>query len=145
MPAESGADAAGLEPDAQALLEHAELGGAYAAADTMSYDDVIDPRDLRDALLAALCAQPRSARRRAVASTTPVAGAEVVAGRGLAAGSADAIELIGRLDAFGQDVDAEHLGQAHQCREHGIAVGGGLHEGAVELHVGDAVAPDRER
>jgi acetyl-CoA carboxylase carboxyltransferase component len=30
------------------------LGGAYAAADRMSYDDVIDPRDLRNELLAAL-------------------------------------------------------------------------------------------
>ena len=38
----------------RALLEHAELGGAYAAADRLSYDDVIDPRDLRDELLAAL-------------------------------------------------------------------------------------------
>ena len=44
MPAESGADAAGSSADAAALLEHAELGGAYSAADTMSYDDVIEPR-----------------------------------------------------------------------------------------------------
>ena len=54
MPAESGADAAGIEPDVKALLQHAELGGAYAAADRLSYDDVIDPRDLRDELRAAL-------------------------------------------------------------------------------------------
>ena len=54
MPAESGADAAGIEPDVRALLEHAELGGAYAAADRLSYDDVIDPRDLRNELLGAL-------------------------------------------------------------------------------------------
>jgi len=54
MPAEGGADAAKLEPDASALLDHAELGGAYSAADTMSYDDVVDPRELRPALLAAL-------------------------------------------------------------------------------------------
>jgi acetyl-CoA carboxylase carboxyltransferase component len=54
MPAESGADAAGIEPDVRALLEHAELGGAYAAADRLSYDDVIDPRELRNELLAAL-------------------------------------------------------------------------------------------
>ena len=54
MPAESGADAAGIEPDVAALMEHAELGGAYAAADRLSYDDVIDPRDLRNELLAAL-------------------------------------------------------------------------------------------
>lgn len=54
MPAESGADAAGIEPDVRALLEHAELGGAYASADRLSYDDVIDPRQLRNELLRAL-------------------------------------------------------------------------------------------
>ncbi len=54
MPAESGAEAAGIEPDVRALMEHAELGGAYAAADRLSYDDVIDPRELRNALLDAL-------------------------------------------------------------------------------------------
>ena len=54
MPAESGADAARLQADTRELLAHAELGGAYSAADTMSYDDVIDPRELRNALLAAL-------------------------------------------------------------------------------------------
>jgi acetyl-CoA carboxylase carboxyltransferase component len=54
MPAESGADAAGIEPDVRALMDQSELGGAYAAADRMSYDDVIDPRDLRNELLAAL-------------------------------------------------------------------------------------------
>jgi acetyl-CoA carboxylase carboxyltransferase component len=61
MPAESGADAARLEGDARELLEHAELGGAYSGADTMSYDDVIDPRELRNALLAGL--RLASARR----------------------------------------------------------------------------------
>jgi acetyl-CoA carboxylase carboxyltransferase component len=54
MPAESGADAAQLEGDTRALLANAELGGAYSGADTMSYDDVIDPRQLRNALLDAL-------------------------------------------------------------------------------------------
>ena len=54
MPAESGADAARIEGDARELLEHAELGGAYSGADTMSYDDVIDPRELRNAVLDAL-------------------------------------------------------------------------------------------
>jgi acetyl-CoA carboxylase carboxyltransferase component len=51
MPAESGADAARLEADTRELLANAELGGAYSAADTMSYDEVIDPRELRNALL----------------------------------------------------------------------------------------------
>lgn len=54
MPAESGADAARLEADTRELLAHAELGGAYSAADTMSYDEVIDPRELRNALVGAL-------------------------------------------------------------------------------------------
>jgi acetyl-CoA carboxylase carboxyltransferase component len=54
LPAESGAEAAGRAADVADLLAHAELGGAYAAADRLGYDDVIDPRDLRDELLAAL-------------------------------------------------------------------------------------------
>lgn len=66
MPAESGADAAGLEGDSRDLLEHSELGGAYSAADTMSYDAVIDPRELRNALLDAL-------RLSATRATGPVA------------------------------------------------------------------------
>ncbi len=63
MPATSGAEAAGLEADAQALLEHAELGGAYSSADTLGYDEVVQPAELRDALLDAL--RLTAARRRA--------------------------------------------------------------------------------
>ena len=48
--------------DSTALLEHGELGGAYAAADTMRYDEVVEPAELRDALLAAL--RLTAARRR---------------------------------------------------------------------------------
>jgi acetyl-CoA carboxylase carboxyltransferase component len=54
MPAESGADAARLDADERDVLAHAELGGAYSAADTMSYDEVVEPSELRDALLDAL-------------------------------------------------------------------------------------------
>ncbi len=72
MPAESGADAAGIEPDVRALLEHAELGGAYAAADRLSYDDVIDPRALRNELLGAL---GMTTARPGPATTEPGAGA----------------------------------------------------------------------
>jgi acetyl-CoA carboxylase carboxyltransferase component len=75
MPADSGADAARIEGDARAVLAHAELGGAYSAADTMSYDDVVAPADLRDRLLAGLrlararrAEPPRPAQR---AGTTP--------------------------------------------------------------------------
>ena len=38
----------------QAVFEQAELGGAYSAADTMHYDEVVEPAELRNALLAAL-------------------------------------------------------------------------------------------
>lgn len=54
MPAAGGAEAAGVDGDTKAVLEHAELGGAYAAADTMSYDEVVAPGELRSALLGAL-------------------------------------------------------------------------------------------
>jgi methylmalonyl-CoA decarboxylase subunit alpha len=54
MPATGGGAAAGVDDDAQRVLDHAELGGAYSSADTMSYDDVIEPGELRNALLAAL-------------------------------------------------------------------------------------------
>ena len=62
MPAESGADAARLEPDARAVLEHAELGGAYSSADALSYDEIVEPSELRDALLDGLALS--AARRR---------------------------------------------------------------------------------
>jgi methylmalonyl-CoA decarboxylase subunit alpha len=54
MPAAGGGAAAGVDGDAQQLLDNAEIGGAFSSADTMSYDDVIEPRELRNALLAAL-------------------------------------------------------------------------------------------
>jgi methylmalonyl-CoA decarboxylase subunit alpha len=54
MPAESGGRAAGLTADEQAAAEILQAGGPYRTAHTMGYDDVIDPRDLRDRLLAGL-------------------------------------------------------------------------------------------
>lgn len=54
MPAAGSADAARVDDDTRAVLEHAELGGAYSAADTMSYDEIVAPSQLRDALLDAL-------------------------------------------------------------------------------------------
>ncbi|HMF83375.1 MAG TPA: carboxyl transferase domain-containing protein [Acidimicrobiia bacterium] len=61
MPAAGGGAAAGVDEDTQRVLENAELGGAYSSADTMSYDEVIEPGELRNALLAAL--RLTSARR----------------------------------------------------------------------------------
>jgi acetyl-CoA carboxylase carboxyltransferase component len=54
MPAESGGRAAGLTADEQAAAEILQAGGPYRSAHTMGYDDVVDPRDLRDRLLAGL-------------------------------------------------------------------------------------------
>lgn len=61
MPADSGADAARMDADERDVLANAELGGAYSAADMMSYDEVIAPGELRNYLLAAL--RLSSARR----------------------------------------------------------------------------------
>lgn len=54
MPADSGGKAAGTDAKTQAALDTAETGGPWATADTMSYDEVIDPMDLRNMLLSAL-------------------------------------------------------------------------------------------
>ncbi len=59
MPAESGGRAAGLAADEQAAAEILQAGGPYRTAHTMGYDDVIDPRDLRNALLGGLATATR--------------------------------------------------------------------------------------
>ena len=54
MPAASGAAAAKLDAAARAKAEAEQAGGAYHIADKMGFDDVIDPRDLRNALIRGL-------------------------------------------------------------------------------------------
>jgi acetyl-CoA carboxylase carboxyltransferase component len=51
MPAASGAAAAKLDPAARAKAEAEQAGGAYQIAGKMGFDDIIDPRDLRNALI----------------------------------------------------------------------------------------------
>jgi methylmalonyl-CoA decarboxylase subunit alpha len=51
MPAGSGSTAAKLDAAARARAEADQAGGAYQIAGKMGYDDIIDPRDLRNALL----------------------------------------------------------------------------------------------
>jgi acetyl-CoA carboxylase carboxyltransferase component len=51
MPAGGGGTAASADAGTQSQLEAEEAGGPWSTADTMAYDDVIDPRDLRNALL----------------------------------------------------------------------------------------------
>jgi methylmalonyl-CoA decarboxylase subunit alpha len=54
MPAESGGRSAKLDDATQAEVAATQTGGPWPQAHGMGYDDVIDPRDLRDALLRAL-------------------------------------------------------------------------------------------
>jgi acetyl-CoA carboxylase carboxyltransferase component len=51
MPASSGADAAKLDPATRARISAEQSGGAYHMANKMAFDDVIDPRQLRNAIL----------------------------------------------------------------------------------------------
>lgn len=62
MPASSGADAAKLDAETRTRLQAEQAGGAFHLADKMGFDDVIDPRELRNALLKGLLlAEGRSA------------------------------------------------------------------------------------
>jgi len=54
MPAGSGGRAAKLDDEEQARVEAAQQAGAWRLAERFGYDDVIDPRELRNALLAGL-------------------------------------------------------------------------------------------
>jgi acetyl-CoA carboxylase carboxyltransferase component len=54
MPAAGGGTAAKLGEEAQAQADAAESAAAWKSADGLSYDELIDPRELRNALLAAL-------------------------------------------------------------------------------------------
>ena len=51
MPARGGGAAAHADAGEQAELDAAESGGPYRIADQMAFDEIIDPRDLRNALL----------------------------------------------------------------------------------------------
>jgi len=54
MPAEGGGMAAGAAAEQQAALDAAEAGGPWRIADSMGFDEIIDPREMRDALLRGL-------------------------------------------------------------------------------------------
>lgn len=54
MPASSGSDVAKLDAETRARLLAEQAGGAFHLADKIGFDDVIDPRDLRNALLKGL-------------------------------------------------------------------------------------------
>jgi acetyl-CoA carboxylase carboxyltransferase component len=54
MPAGSGGRSAKLDPATQRQVEEAQRAGPYALANRLGVDDVIDPREMRNAVLAAL-------------------------------------------------------------------------------------------
>lgn len=54
MPADSGGRSAKLDEDTQARVEAKQRSGPWGMASRLTYDDVIDPRELRNALIAGL-------------------------------------------------------------------------------------------
>lgn len=54
LPVASGADSAKLDDATRARIEAEQTGSSYHVADRMVYDDIIDPRDLRNALMRGL-------------------------------------------------------------------------------------------
>jgi len=63
IPARGGGDAAGVDAEMQAMLQTMEEQASWGAGDSMAYDEIIDPREMRNALIAGLEA---SAGRTAV-------------------------------------------------------------------------------
>jgi acetyl-CoA carboxylase carboxyltransferase component len=54
MPADAGGAAAGADEGTLRALSENERAGPWATADSMGFDEIIDPRELRNALLRAL-------------------------------------------------------------------------------------------
>lgn len=54
IPAIGGGDAAKVDADTQQQMIEAEQSGSWTAGDTMAYDEIIDPRELRNALIKGL-------------------------------------------------------------------------------------------
>jgi acetyl-CoA carboxylase carboxyltransferase component len=54
MPASSGGPTAKLDAAQQAAAEAEQASGPYKMADRLVYDDIIDPRELRDRIIGGL-------------------------------------------------------------------------------------------
>jgi len=72
MPVASAAASAKLDDETRTRIASEQAGGAFHIADRLGFDDVIDPRDLRNALLLGL--ELAQGRDGAVASPVMVAG-----------------------------------------------------------------------
>jgi acetyl-CoA carboxylase carboxyltransferase component len=54
IPAKGGGNAANVDEQTAQLLAEAEASGSWTTGDTMAYDEIIDPREMRNALLKGL-------------------------------------------------------------------------------------------
>ncbi len=54
LPTRGGDKAAGLDPETIAKMQEFESNASWSTADTMAFDEIVDPRQLRNALLAGL-------------------------------------------------------------------------------------------
>ena len=72
IPASGGAQAAGVPDDTQARMAAAERDSAWLAGDAMAYDEIIDPRQLRNALITGL--ELSAQRLSRLAAPTSAAG-----------------------------------------------------------------------
>jgi acetyl-CoA carboxylase carboxyltransferase component len=54
MPARSGGESAGLDEEAQRRVEEAQRAGPYRLANRLGVDEILDPREIRNAVLNAL-------------------------------------------------------------------------------------------
>lgn len=73
MPVEAGSDAVRADPEARERLSAAAASGTWSAADALSYDRIIDPRELRTALIEGL----RATSAREAAAPLPAAHAGI--------------------------------------------------------------------
>ncbi|MDP6342888.1 MAG: carboxyl transferase domain-containing protein [Alphaproteobacteria bacterium] len=54
LPVDGGAQAANLDDDSARRLRDAQTSGAWTAGDELAYDEIVDPRDLRQRLITAI-------------------------------------------------------------------------------------------
>lgn len=74
LPAGGGGNAAKLDEERKARLVEAVASGAWSTGDTMAFDEIIDPRDLRNALLRSLALS--LGRRSEAARPTSITGVQ---------------------------------------------------------------------
>jgi acetyl-CoA carboxylase carboxyltransferase component len=63
MPAQSGGQTAKLDDETLEKIERAQRGGPYGLADRLGVDEVVDPRELRNALIRGLAMTEMRVRR----------------------------------------------------------------------------------